>query len=176
MSRVCPNQPVPIITSTLKTPTGTAAVQQYIRQVASGTSPHCYVRVGRRTIIRPKATKDRELSEVTLDRNLRTVVISIFQITISPRHGGASQGYQNIRSIMMHVKELLKHKHKRLKVKVNVVYFLVSPDKGDESQNQWLMPRRLGRNCYTDDHRGPLFCIRIHTPGTSRLSTLNFAT
>ena len=66
-----------------------------------GTSP---VRVGQRTIIRPKVTKYRELSEVTLegnrcciptastnplfdsftvdfDRNLHTVVISIFQIT-----------------------------------------------------------------------------------------------
>ena len=37
-------------------------------------------------------------------------VISVLQITISPRHGGSSQGYKDIRALMIHVRKLLEKK------------------------------------------------------------------
>jgi len=91
------------------------------------------------------------------DRDRRTVVVSIFQITISPRHGGSADGYHLIREIMAHVGKLLEETG--LDATIKVAYFLVCPE--SESQHQWQMPADWNRYTGIHDHRGDAFYIRI---------------
>jgi len=85
------------------------------------------------------------------------VTISCFQMTISPRHGGSSQGYRLIRKIMSHVRKLLpEDKHN---IPVNVAYFLVCPL--DASQHRWKMPVGWEQSTKIQDHRGDAYCLRI---------------
>ena len=87
----------------------------------------------------------------------RTVVISIFQATISPSHGGSKDGYVLIRKIMSSVRQLLKNANSN--ATLQVTYFLVCPDDG--SGHQWQMPTSWGEKVTRNDHRGDVFCIRI---------------
>jgi len=87
---------------------------------------------------------------VDIDADRRTAVISVFSITISPRHGGSSKGYLLIRQIMRHVHKLLGLPS--LGPGIEVLYFLVCPDDG--SQYQWNMPADWNKNTTINDHRG----------------------
>jgi hypothetical protein len=102
----------------------------------------------------------------------QTIVISVFQATVSPTHGGSATSYPFIRQIMAHLKG------SKPEAKVRVEYFLVCPDTGDEFEYQWKMPAGWNEGTGIHDHRGEAFCIRIPISdryGTSRLFTSNFA-
>ena len=110
----------------------------------------------------------------TIDHDCKahTIMISIFQITISPKCGGSPKGYLHIRKIMGRVHELLKEAGKQATVKVT--YFLVCPE--SESQHQWQMPDGWKR---TGGHHGKVFCVRIPVSacrGMLRLSVPNCTT
>ena len=87
----------------------------------------------------------------TIDHDLdrRTVVISVFQVTISERHEGSTEGYPIVRRIMACVRKLLNETG--LNAIVKVVYFLVCPEDG--TQHQWQMPMDWNKNLKTHDHR-----------------------
>jgi len=94
---------------------------------------------------------------IDIDADKRTAVISVFHITVSPRHGGSSKGYLLIRKIMVHVRKLLGLPSRG--PEIEVLYFLVCP--GDGSQYQWDMPVDWNQNTIVNDHRGKAYCIRI---------------
>ena len=86
-----------------------------------------------------------------------TVIISVFQITISTKHQGSSQGY-------VHIRKLISHVHRHLKeinsgAVVEVAYYLVCPE--GESQHEWLMPPNWDKSVKINDHRGHAFSLRI---------------
>ena len=121
----------------------------------------------------PTVTNNPLFDSFTIDLGRRTVVISVFQIATSPRHGGSGKGYTLIRKIMARVGKLLEKA--KLDVKIKVVYFLVCPE--DESQHQWQMPVNCNKDAGTHDHREDVFCVRVPVRrGTSCLFTPNFAT
>jgi hypothetical protein len=95
----------------------------------------------------------------TVDLDLNRVVISVFQITLSPRHEGSAKGYPRIRKIMTRVHELLKERD--LNATVKVAYFLVCPEDG--SQHQWQMPIDWNMNAKANDHHGNAFCVCVPT-------------
>jgi len=94
---------------------------------------------------------------IDIDADKRTAMISVFSITISPRHGGSSEAYLLIRNIMRHVRKLLELPN--FGPRIEVSYFLVCPDDG--SQYQWNMPADWNKNTTANDHRGKAYCIRI---------------
>jgi len=94
------------------------------------------------------------------DRDRRTVVISIFQITISPRHGGSADGYHLIRKIMIRVGALLKEAG--LDATIKVAYFLVHPD--SKLKHKWEMPAGWNKNNIVNNHCGEAFCIPVPVP------------
>jgi hypothetical protein len=93
-----------------------------------------------------------------------TFVISIIQITLSEKHGGAAKGYLAIRRIMKHVKELVKKEHPGTPINVKVVFVLVCPKGG--RKYEWNMAVGWGQKTHNDDHRGAAFCLRVPTPDT----------
>ena len=106
-------------------------------------------------------TSDNPLFDsFTIIHGQGTVVISVFQITISPKHEGSSKGYLFIRKIMARVRELLKKEG--LKATIQVAYILVCP--GGE-QHEWQMPNDWNKSVEIHDHRGDAFCIFIPVPG-----------
>ena len=124
----------------------------------------------------PTATNNPLFDSFTVNRHREAVVISIFQITISTRHEGSTQGYLSIRKIIAHVRKLLKLLEAP-NPKVEIAYFLVCPE--GTSQHKWQMPAGWGENTGFNDHKGKAFCLRIPTSArrdTSCLLTLNFAT
>jgi len=94
------------------------------------------------------------------DRDRRIVVISIFQITISPRHGGSADGYHLIRKIMIRVGALLKEAG--LDATIKVAYFLVHPD--SKPKHKWEMPAGWNKNNIVNNHCGEAFCIPVPVP------------
>jgi hypothetical protein len=123
----------------------------------------------------------------------RTAVISVLQITISPRCGGSAEDYMYIRKLMVHVRKLLEERpekelpeqeppKKRSKQEppsttVKVAYFLVCSD-DNGIQRQWDMPAGWDDEATVNDHRGEVYCIRIPTSvrhGMSRAFNPNFA-
>ena len=86
-----------------------------------------------------------------------TVIISVFQITISPKHQGSSQGYVHIRKVISHVRRRLKAINSGAVVRV--AYYLVCPE--GESQHEWLMPTDWNKSVKINDHRGHVFSLRI---------------
>lgn len=106
-----------------------------------------------------------------------TVILSIFQMTTSQKHGGSGKGYSYIQRIITHIRELLGGEDPTTAVKT--VYFLVCPE--GNSENHWTMPlgwqTRTTRSSNAEEketHRGDVFCIRF--PGTSCLLTPDSAT
>jgi len=97
-------------------------------------------------------------STVALNARQRTAVISICQITTSPKHGESADGYLLIRKIMDRVRELLKHSGEN-SPRITVNYFLVCPDDG--SKHQWKMPSGWDEDNDVNDHTGDAFCIRV---------------
>jgi hypothetical protein len=93
------------------------------------------------------------------DPEQQTVVISIFQSTISPSHEGSPKGLTIIRKIIKHVKGLLKDTEHTVKV----AYFLVCLKR--KSKNTWKMPPGWNDNAKVNDHRGEFFCIGIPVLG-----------
>ena len=91
-----------------------------------------------------------------------TFVITIIQITISEKHGGAAEGYLQIRRIMKRVKELVEEEHSGALVRV--AYCLVCPE--GNVKNVWAMPAGWEECTRVDDHRGPVFYLRIPGSGT----------
>ena len=65
--------------------------------------------------------------------DLQILILSVFQITISTKHGRSAEGYPYIRDIMKHLKRLDPN------AIVKVRYFLVCSDKGDESSDTWVL-------------------------------------
>lgn len=93
----------------------------------------------------------------TIDLRADDVIISIFQVTMSPWYEGSDKGYVHIRKIMRRVRKLLKDQ--RLDREPRVVYWLVCPE--DESQYRWQMPDKWNQSVKIDDHRGPAYCLRV---------------
>ena len=138
----------------------------------------------------PIATNNPLFDSFTIDREENTVTISIFQITISQKHGGSSKGYGRIQEIIARVRKLVKEANLKATVKnassttkvkksgskteVKVKYFLVCPE--SELEHQWEMPDGWKK---TKNYHGEVFCVRIPTSvhhGVSCLFTLNSAT
>ena len=126
----------------------------------------------------PATTNDPLFDSFTIDHDphQRTVIISIFQITISQTHEGSAQGYVRIRKIMASVRNLLKKKHPNTTVKV--AYFLVCPNDG--LRHEWRMPVDWDKEMeFNNNHQGAVFCLRLpiwQDGSTSCLFTPNFAT
>jgi len=123
----------------------------------------------------PTAPNNPLFDSFTIDHDLdnHTVVLSIFQMTTSQKHGGSGKGYSYIQSVMTHIRTLLGDDPTTVKV----TYFLVCPE--GKSVNEWTMPlgwetkimrkTSAGKNM----HVGDVFCLRF--PGTC-LFALNSAT
>ena len=114
----------------------------------------------------PTASDHPLFDAFTINYGDETVVISVFQITISSACAGSADGYSSIRDIMIRVRELLKSKEAEGKptdnVKIKVEYILVCPE--SETNCTWEMPVGWGSSVGRDDYRGSPFCIRL--PGT----------
>jgi len=172
-------QPIPMRCDKCDPPTFSIDLSSSSPTPGTSLSSFTPLRPDARTVV-PVNLADDSLSDVTLDtdkyytpttatnslfdsfaidhdRDRRTVVISIFQITISPRHGGSGDGYHLIRKIMTHVGKLLEEAG--LDATIKVAYFLVCP-KG-ESQHQWQMPADWIKYTGIYDHRGDAFYIHI---------------
>ena len=109
------------------------------------------------------------------DPRVRTVVLSIFQMTSSQKHGKSGEGYSYIQIIITHIRKLLCDEGPTTTVKP--IYFLVCPE--GKSENQWTMPlgwetKNTRNSPEKNMHVGDVFCIRF--PGTSCLSAPNSAT
>ena len=139
----------------------------------------------------------RGLSDVTLDSNRyyistatdnplfdsfminpasNSVVIHIFQITISATRGGSAMGYFYARQLKAHVRNLFMEAGKRRLPKIEAEYFLVCPD--DKVERQWEMPAGWSETT-RNHHRGHAFCIRgsVSKPhGTLHLFAPNIVT
>ena len=102
---------------------------------------------------------DSFIIDLGLDRH--TVVISVFQIPISPKHEGPAKGYPLIRKIVARIRKLLREANPEAMVEatVKVVYFLVCPE--GESQHEWQISVGRNENAETNDHREGVFCIRV---------------
>ena len=107
----------------------------------------------------PTASTNPLFDSFIIDSDSDNTVLSIFQITTSPRSGGSGSGYLLIRKIMTRVCELLEEKHKTTNVQVE--YFLVCPQ--SEAQRVWQMPFDWGKNITKHDHRGDAFFIPVPT-------------
>lgn len=119
---------------------------------------------GRRYYI-PTASTDPLFDSFTIDAGEDTVVISIFQITISSWHGGSAKGYKHIRKIITRVRKLLKDMRSKAVVKIECC--LVCP--GDKPQYQWQMPRGWCPSVRAGAPTVDAFCTPI--PDTSCLPT-----
>ena len=175
-------QPIPMRCDKCDPPTFSIDLSSSSPTPGTSLSSFTPLRPHARTVV-PVNLADDSLSDVTLDtnkyytqttatnslfdsftidhdRDRRTVVISIFQITISPRHGGSADGYHLIRKIMTHVGKLLEETG--LDATIKVAYFLVCPE--GESQHQWQMPADWNKYTGIYDHRGDAFYIDIPIP------------
>ena len=105
----------------------------------------------------PTASDNPLFDSFTIHRNQdkSTAVISIFQVTISPKHGGSAEGYLLIRKIIAHVRDLLEGREDPVKIE----YILVCPE--DRSQHQWQMPVGWNAKTSINDHRGKAYCLRV---------------
>ena len=83
-----------------------------------------------------------------------TVIVSVFQMTITKRQGGSKKGCNHIIRIVDYVSELLRRRN--LNDTVEVRYFLVCPDDG--SSREWVMPEGWDKKTA---HCGDVFCLRI---------------
>ena len=107
----------------------------------------------------PTASNNPLFDSFTIHREQdKKTVISIFQITISPKHGGSAEGYLMVRKIIAHVRELLEVRNVR-NVLVEIEYILVCPEDG--SQHEWQMPIGWNRGTRIDDHRGKAYYLRV---------------
>ena len=105
-------------------------------------------------------TSDNPLFDsFTITHGKGTVVISVFQITISPKQEGSSKGYLFVRKIMTRVREILKKDG--LKATIQVACILVRPN----GQYKWQMPNDWSKSVKIQGHRGDAFCIFIPVPG-----------
>jgi len=86
-----------------------------------------------------------------------TVIIAVFQMSISTRHQGSSQGYVHICKLIAHVRRCLKEIYSGAAVKV--AYYLVCPD--GESKHEWLMPPDWNKSVKINDHRGQAFLLCV---------------
>ena len=118
----------------------------------------------------PTASNHPLFDSFTIRRNPgKTTVISIFQVTITPKHGGSAAGYLTIRNIIAHVRGLLKAQgvsgpredRKVLPIPVKIKYILVCPE--DRSHHQWQMPIGWNEGTQVSDHRGKAYylCISV---------------
>jgi hypothetical protein len=136
------------------------------------------------------ATPFTELSNVTLDKakyyipsssihplfdsftiehneDRKTIVISVFKVTISPNYRGSAKSYLSIHKIMIHLRKLLKEKG--LSAEIKIAYFLVCPEE-DGPPHRWQMPVGWGQANMKNDHSGEVFYICVPVPkrhGTS---------
>jgi len=108
---------------------------------------------------KPARTNNPLFDSFTIDHDPveRTVVISVFQITISQNHRGSVQGYVSVRKIMNSVRNLLRQKDTDAKIKV--IYFLVCSEDG--SKRNWRMPNGWSDRVKRNNHRGDAFCLRV---------------
>jgi len=114
----------------------------------------------------PTAATHPLFDSFTIDLDPHTVVISVFRITISPKHEGSTESYPHTRRITRRVRRLPKETGYNATVKV--AYFLVCPDDG--SEYQWWMSVGWNKDTETRDNRGDGFCILVPVPrhhGTS---------
>jgi hypothetical protein len=116
----------------------------------------------------PTAATHPLFDSFTIDLDPHAAVISVFLITISPRHEGLAEGCPYIRKIMGRVHELLKKTHSKAKAKV--AYFLVCPEDG--SKHQWQMPVGWDKYNEAPDHREDGFCIHVPVSGHHGASCL----
>ena len=103
---------------------------------------------------KPINTNNPLFDSFTIDREEETVMISIFHITISPKHGESLKDYLRIQEIMDRVHELLREAS--LNAAVKVTYFLVCPESG--SQHKWKMS-----DGWKESISGDVFCVRVPT-------------
>jgi hypothetical protein len=158
--------PDPSLSSLTLQRAGTRAVTQVnLTHVLSGVTldnNNCYM---------PTATNNPLFDSFTIELDGTTAILSVFQITISSRHGGSAEGYPLIRKVMKHVNELWE-------ATVKVKYFLVCPGPLPEGdlQDQWRIPVGWNKNTTKVNHCGDAFCIRIPISGMLCLFTPKFAT
>jgi len=107
----------------------------------------------------PATNNNPGFDSFTIDHDpvKHVVVISVFQITVSPSHQGSAQDYVFIRKIMSSVRHLLKRRG--ADARIEVTYFLVCPEAG--SEREWQMPNGWSDEVDSNDHRGDAFCLRI---------------
>jgi len=106
----------------------------------------------------PTTTNHPLFDSFTINFNRFSLVISVFQITISPEHRGSAKGFPSIHKIMARVLQLSKSEG-RSNVKIQVRYCLVCPEDG--RQYKWRMPDGWHKKPEPFNHRGKAFCIRV---------------
>ena len=107
----------------------------------------------------PTAITNPLFDSFTIDSKRSKTTISVFQITISSRHGGSSQGYIVIDKIIDHLRKLLKKKKKYNRPTVGLTYFLICPKGGPGKRApKGRMPDGWKKS--TDPH-GRTFCIEV---------------
>ena len=110
------------------------------------------VTLDRNVYYTPTASNHPLFDSFTVDCDRRPVTISVFQITISSRHGGLDTGYFYVRRIKTHIRKLLIEAGYGYGVKIEVAYYLVCPDDG--LKRQWdIVPDGWDA--------GKAFCIRV---------------
>ncbi len=93
---------------------------------------------------------------IKCDKEQKSAVITLFQITKSANHGGSKDGYPIIRKIMKHVRAFFEVK---VKVKVKVEYVLVCPSPVET--RTWQMPVGWNTSTIVQDHRGEAYCLHL---------------
>ena len=93
---------------------------------------------------------------VTFGPSKCAAVVSLFQITTSPEHGGSADGYPLIRKIIARARELLGCGQN---ADIGVKYILVCPEDG--SHHRWQMPKGWNKDNTHNNQVGEGFCMRI---------------
>ena len=106
----------------------------------------------------PTSPNNPLFDSFTIDITQNIALISIFKITISEEHGGSADGYRIIRKIMTRVRQLMKTEADVTEVKV--AYFGICCS--DRPNFQWKMPVGWTECTITNDHRGDVFCVKVH--------------
>lgn len=121
----------------------------------------------------PTAANHPLFDSFTIDLHQGTIVISVFQATISPGYEESTKGYRDVREIVACVHKLLEEPGLG-NLKVKVAYLLICPEDG--CQHRWRMPIGWSENTKINDHRGFVYCLRvpISAPHVCRVHPLQF--
>jgi len=99
------------------------------------------------------------------------LILWVFQMSISSKHGGSRKGYESIREIIAWLKTYFgtKGKKKTKKQDVTVKYVYVVPWEKNHTKYEWHCPGGWRKGITHHNHCGEFYCLRIQIPGQTSI-------